>query len=116
MMENDDTEYRSLGTKVPMFDGTAENWSFFKVKFQSYLARLGLNELRTSVGQGILEDGGSLPSSSDSEAAIKKEALRLQKMNQKAAWILLNAILTDTDEGKAAFHLIEKLHTDEYSG
>ena len=40
----------------------------------------------------------------------KEEVKRIQKMNQKAAGILLNSILTETEKGQSVFYLIEKFH------
>ena len=115
-MEDDDVnEYKTSGSKVPLFDGEGKNFPFFKKKMESYLARLGLSELL------VKATGGNVPKDTDAVPAQdpqRKDHLRIMRNNRKAAGILLNAILTETAKGKAAFHLIEKFHnTDEgYSG
>ena len=38
-------------SKLPVFDGDKENWTFYKKKMESYIARLDLGEL---LAAGIL--------------------------------------------------------------
>jgi len=109
-MTETEEEYSSkVGTRVPTFDGDKAKWPFYKKKLESYLARSGLSELLTKkVGNAVESDDFVAPSGmSDEDAA---EVKRIQKMNQKAAGILLNSILTDTEKGQSVFYLIEKFH------
>ena len=115
-MEDDDVnEYKTSGSKVPLFDGEGKNWTFYKKKMESCIARLGLSELLVEA------TGGNVPKDTDAVPAqdpARKEHLRIMRNNRKAAGILLNSILTDTTKGKAAFHLIKKFHNtdDGYAG
>ena len=108
MSESEDY-YMSKGTRVPTFDGDKAKWPFYKKKLESYLARSGLSELfSSSVGDNVKKDSW-FPPPNMSDAA-KEEVKRIQKMNQKAAGILLNSILTETEKGQSVFYLIEKFH------
>jgi len=60
------------------------------------------------VGDAAERDNCIAPSSTSDE--VKEEVKRIQKMNQKAAGILLNSILTDAEKGQSVFYLIEKFH------
>ena len=113
-MSDDESGYKSAGTKVPMFDGSIKNWPCFKTKMASYLARLNLSDLLSNKGKDIEKDSANL----QGDESQVKAAAKLRANNRKAAGILLNAIQTKTDKGKAAFHLIEKFHnvSDGYAG
>jgi len=94
---------------VSTFDGDKAKWPFYKKKLESCLARSGLSELLTKkVGDAAERDNCVAPSSTSDE--VKEELKRIQKMNQKAAGILLNSILTDAEKGQSVFYLIEKFH------
>ena len=90
--------------KHPTFDGTDENWPFYRKKMESYLARLDLTDLL--VGTAVIPEDSDA-GSSDAE---KKEFAELKKKNRKAAGTLLNSIDSKTEKGKAAFYLVEKFH------
>jgi len=111
-MTETEEEYSSkVGTRVPTFDGDKTKRPFYKKKLESYLARSGLSELLTKkVGDAVERHNYIAPSSTSDE--VKEEVKRIQKMNQKAAGILLNSILTDAEKGQSVFYLIqvEKSH------
>ena len=108
MISTDKSEY----VKCPTFDGKDENWPIFKKKMESYLARIDVVELLSSTTV-VAQDGDT-----NSDAAILAEMDRIRKLNRKAAGALLNAIDETTEEGKAAFFLIERYHnmSDGYAG
>jgi len=60
------------------------------------------------VGNAVESDDYVAPSGTSDEDIV--EVKQIQKMNQKAAGILLNSILTDAEKGQSAFYLIEKFH------
>jgi len=93
-MSKTDEDYSSkVGTRVPTFDGDKAKWPFYKTKLESYLARSRLSELFTKkVGEAVEKDDCVPPSGATDEAI--EEVKQIQKMNQKAADILLNSILT----------------------
>ena len=102
---SDKTEY----VKCPTFDGKDKNWPFFKKKMESYLARIDVVEL-------LSEDVDiPLDSDTDEDEDTLEEINRIHMKNRKAAGALLNAIDETTEEGKAAFFLIERFH-DAVSG
>jgi len=100
-MTETEEEYSSkVRTRVPTFDGDKAKRPFYKKKPESHLARSGLSELLTKkVGDAVERDNYVAPSSTSDE--VKEEVKRIQKMNQKAAGILLNSILTDTEKGQS---------------
>ena len=114
-MSDHENGHKSAGTKVPVFDGSIENWPQFKTKMASYLARLNLSDLLSDKGKDIVKDDATV---SGDDANVVRAANKLRSDNRKAGGILLNAIQTNADKGKAAFHLIEKFHNvdDGYSG
>ena len=110
MSEEDYTS--KYGTRVPTFDGDKAKWPFYKKKLESYLARSGLSELFAKKIGDTVERDDYVPGSSVTDEE-KEEVKRIQKMNQKAAGILLNSILTDTEKGQSVFYLIEKFHNTQ---
>jgi len=109
MTETEEEHSSKVGTRVPTFDGDKAKWPFYKKKLETYLARSRLSELLTEkVGNTVERDNYVAPSSASEE--VKAEVKRIQKMNEKAAGILLNLILTDTEKGQSVFYLIEKFH------
>ena len=60
------------------------------------------------MGNAVESDDCVAPSGTSDEDAA--EVKRIQKMNQKAAGILLNSSLTDAEKGQSMFCLIEKFH------
>jgi hypothetical protein len=103
MSDNEDVKY---SIKVPSFDGTKDNWLFYKVKMESYLAQKDMVELLTW-DKDVPKDSTTWTNDElkDNQAKLAKK-VKLQ--NRKAAGILLGSIQTDSDSGKAAFHLVEK--------
>jgi len=104
-MNEADEDYSSrVGTKVPAFYGDKAKWTFYKKKLESYRTRSGLSELfKKTVGDVVEKDDFVHPSGATDEA--KEEMKQIQRMNQKAADILLNSILTDTEKGQSVFYL-----------
>ena len=92
--------------KHPTFDGKDENWPFCKKKMESYLARLDLSDLLT----GKISVPKDNAVGSDDKEKIEFDEKRSK--NRKAAGALLNSIDSSTEEGKAAFFLIERLMLD----
>ena len=90
--------------KYPTFDGKDENWPFYKKKMESYLARLDLSDLLT--GKITIPKDNAV--GSDDKEKIEFDEKRSK--NRKAAGTLLNSIDSSTEEGKAAFFLIERYH------
>ena len=109
MTETEEEHSSKVGTRVPTFDGDKAKWPFYKKKLESCLARSGLSELLTKKVGAAVERDDYVAASGVSEAE-KAEVKRIQKMNQKAAGILLNSILTDTEMGQSVFYLIENFH------
>ena len=88
--------------KSPTFSGSQEDWPFFKAKLTAYLAKQTLELLRWK---------GTIPRDDfrfTGDASTVKQMKDIQRENALAAGILLQAINTDTDEGKAAFYQVEK--------
>jgi len=109
MTETEEDCSSKVGTRVPPFDGDKAKWPFCKKKLESYLAQSGLSELLTKkVGSAVESDDYVAPSGASDEDIA--EVKRIQKMNQKAAGVLLNSILTDTEKGQSVFYLVEKFH------
>jgi len=109
MTETEEEHSSKVGTRVPTFDGDKAKWPFYKKTLESYLARSGLSELLTKkVGNAVESDDFVAPSGMNDEDVA--EVKGIQRMNQKAAGILLNSILTDAEKGQSVFHLIEKFH------
>ena len=94
-MTETEEEYSSkVRTRVSTFDGDKAKWPSYKKKLESYLAQSGLSDLLTKkVGNAEESDDNVAPSGASDE--VIEEVKRIQKMNQKAAGILLNSILTD---------------------
>jgi len=68
-----------------------------------------LSELfKKTVGNAVEKDDWVPPLGATDET--KEEVKWIQKMNQKAAGILLNSALADTEKGQSVFYLIEKFH------
>ena len=88
-------------SKAPTFDGKVPNWQYYKVKMESYLARLDLSEL-LDPSTVIAQDAHG-----ETDDKEKKAIELLQKKNRKAPGILLNSIDTKTPEGKATFRMIQ---------
>ena len=111
MMTEDDGE--KFTSRALIFDGSAEQWPFFRVNFESHLARLNMSKLLTT--EKILKAGEASKEADQKDKDVKE---RLRKLNKKAAGILLNAIRYETDDGKADFQLISKLHdkSEGYAG
>ena len=76
----------SSSSKAPTFDGKVANWQYYKVKMESYLARLDLSEM-LDPSTVIAQDAHG-----ETDDAKKKAIELLQKKNRKAAGILLNSI------------------------
>ena len=92
--------------KTPRLSGEDEDWPIFKKKFESILARVGVERMLLEETSRDLKPDNYVVTTADDEDAIKA----LQKDNRKAAGLLLNAIDDTTDKGKAMFFLIEKYH------
>jgi len=64
--------------------------------------------INREMGDAVEKDDYVPPSGATNKAI--EEVKRIQKMNQKAADISLNSILTDTERGQSVFCLTEKFH------
>ena len=111
-MDYDDKERdERSGTRAPTFDGDKAKWPFYKKRMESYLARSGLGDmLREQTSDDLKRDEYVFPDATDQQKADKEEGENLQKMNRKAAGIIMNSITTDTKKGQAVFYLVEKFH------
>ena len=84
MEEDDQNEYKTSGSKVPLFDGESKNWPFFKKKMESYIARLGMSDLLSeATGNHIPLDTDPVPA----QDPAKKEHNWKMRNNRKAAGI-----------------------------
>ena len=102
MAESDEKEYY----KTPTFSGSDEDWHYYKIRMEAALARADLGDLMDEdVGMSVKPHGYV-----ETNAALKDAVELLQKRNQKAAGMLLSSIKNKTEEGKAAFHMIERYH------
>ena len=97
---------------APTFKGGGEEeFRIFKVKMQSYIAGVAkCSELFGAQGANVLTDANDLTALADDDARQAAETLRSK--NRKAAGILLSAIETSTEGGKAAFELIKEYYTE----
>ena len=83
-MDDDNVnEYKTSGSKVPLFDGEGMNWTFYKKKMESHIvARLGLSELLVEA------TGGNVPKDTDAvpgQDPARKEHLRMTQNNRKSS-------------------------------
>jgi len=93
----------SYTLKPPTFTGEKEDWLFFKVKMESYLAQKDMVELLSYTGAVPKDDAVPM-----GDTDLVELMTLIRKQNRKASGVLLSSIKTDTDRGKAAFHLVEK--------
>ena len=115
MGDTEEEHSSKAGTRVPTFDWDKAKWPFYKKKLESYLTRSGTSELLTKkVGNNVERDDYVAPSGASDEQ--KEEVKQIQKMNQKAAGILLNSLLTNAERGQSVFYLIEKFHNAKAGG
>ena len=93
--------------QIPLFDGSKEQWPFYKERLESTLVKYGLAQL-------LYYDGDIVPDNYvfTDEEKRDKEAVKLMKelrgMNVKAAGILLDSIQTKTMDGKIAFNTVKE--------
>ena len=88
--------------KSPTFSGSQDDWPFFKAKLTAYLAKQTLD---------LLTWKGTIPKDDfkfTGDPSTIKKMQNIQKENRLAAGLLLQAINTDKDEGKATFYQVEK--------
>ena len=96
--------------QIPLFDGSKEQWPFYKERLESTLVKYGLAQL-------LYYDGDIVPDNYvfTDEEKKDKEAVKLMKelrgMNVKAAGILLDSIQTKTMDGKIAFNTVKRSRT-----
>ena len=74
----EDGEYRGYsGSKVPVFDGRTENWSFYKVKMTSYLARLDLGHMTGDKGKNVPKDTTTVPTDATAKEVFEEKCYPL---------------------------------------
>ena len=100
-------------TRSPTFSGKEEYWPFFKPKMSAHLA--GRDCPVGVLLRAIVKDDDWEPIG-ETLTAEQKQAVAMRKLNTKAAGVLLNAMKTDTIEGKVAFDLVKQYITKENSG
>ena len=103
----------SVYTKLPVFDGSKEDWPFYKPKLKALLAKKKLSKILTWKGK-LRED--DFVWAQDYDKKKKKEEEEMQEMNVDAASILLQSIDTEKAEGKAAFYQVEQYMDDGFAG
>ena len=114
-MVDEGTSSSLSSIKVPTFDGKKENWRFYQVKMESCLARQECVEL-LAWEDDIPKDKDTFDADTMSKEEIREKKL-IRYQNRKAFGTVLSSILTDTDEGKATFLLVEKfVNKKEYAG
>ena len=103
----------SVYTKLPVFDGSKEDWPFYKPKLKALLAKKKLSKILTWKGK-LRED--DFVWAQDYDKKKKKEEEEMQEMNVDAASILLQSIDTEKAEGKAVFYQVEQYMDDGFAG
>jgi hypothetical protein len=103
--------YSKASYYPPTFSGKEEDWAYYRKKMESYLAYQECGVLFTEEGDNTKEDDYQWEEDIDEEEM--KDNKELMKKNRKAAGIVLNSILVDSEKGKAAFAIVEAFHNPE---
>ena len=104
------TSEEKFYVKVPTFDGKKSQWPFFRAKMRSYLAQKDMVELLAS-SDPVAKDNEVL----DETKLTEKAKIVIREQNRKAAGLLLSCIDTTTEDGEAAFAIVEEF-IDESAG
>ena len=115
-MSTSELGYSKASYYPPTFSGKKEDFPFYRKKMESYLAYVDCGVLMTEEGSQVKRDNHTWAENTSEEVIEKDKAL--MKKNRKAAGIVLNSILVDTEKGKAAFALVESFHNadDGFAG
>ena len=96
------TSEEKFYVKVPTFDGKKSQWPFFRAKMRSYLAPKDLVKLLAS-SDPVAKDNKAL----DETKPAEKTKITIWEQNRKAAGLLLSCIDASTEDGEAAFAIVE---------
>ena len=112
-----DPDEKLYASKVPTFDGTEDEYPFWKVKMRSFIAQKNCVELLQAGADDIEADSKVWTATEIAADTAGVEAKKkLRKQNLVASGYLMNCIDTKTQKGKSVFKIVNKFVTDDHAG